>query len=244
MQTFRFLIILLVISVGAKAQIFDAHDTSAVERRILAILKKRGKTIRSQHDRLLYDVMKKKADSVLSKFRFLNEIVANSYYGGGKSNESLKNDLLQPSINENASIKSILGEPKFISDEEFLDKLKVVDSSLSLFYRNEVKNKYKNHVISGDDDDDMLVEVEVKVLESFSGKKELAGFKVMCTSPFAKNYSEDFGTTVWAKRKISPGYRIFEIAKGNTFQRKMVRIVYGDPNTYQILFSNAKSESK
>ena len=243
MQSLKCLFILLVLGVSARAQVITPLDTAS-ERQILRILKNKEKSIRNELDRSQYKALKKKVDSVLLKFDFLNQVVANSYYGGGKSNESVKNDLLQPAIKTNALIKIILGESHVVNDDAFLDKLKQIDSSLSLFYGNEVKNKYKSQVISGDDDENMLVEVEVKVLESFSGKKELAGFKVICTSPFAKNYSEDFGTTVWAKRKISPGYRIFEIRRGAAFQTKMVRIAYGDPNTYQVLFSNAKSENK
>lgn len=243
MNVLKISIILLIVGFNAKAQVSNGLDTS-IEGRITRILKKKEPHGGYHTDQTDYIDLKLKADRVLSKFDFLNAIIADSYYGGGKSNQPLKNDLLEPSSKATEYMKTVFVDEQTIPNSQFDNDLDETDSILNSFYQSLVKNRYKNFVIKGDDDDNMLVEVEVKVFESYSGKKELSGFEVSCESPFVKNYSEDFGVTNSAKRRISPGYRRFWVRKGTASQSRLVRIVFGDPNTYQVTFSNAKSEQK
>ena len=239
MKVPKMLIALLIVCVNARAQAPIGLDT-AIKGRITRILELKDGQGGYHPNPITYGQVRYKAKLLLSKFDFLNAIIADSYYGGEKPNKPLKNDLLKPSAKANVYMNIVIKyEPKIV-DNQLNNDLDKIDSTLNSFYITQVKNRYKNATIRGDDDENMLVEVKVKVLESYSRRKEVAGFDVFCESPFVKNYKENFGTTTNAKRKISAGYRLFTIKKGPVTETKLVRIVFGDPNTYQVIFSNDK----
>jgi hypothetical protein len=111
---------------------------------------------------------------------------------------------------------------------------------LDQLYLTDFINRNKEGTVKGDDDQTIKVEVTVKVLESFAGKKEMPGYNVYSENPFVKNSREDFSPTTKAFKKISPGWREFYIQKGNASQKKYWHVVWGDENTYTIFFAEIK----
>jgi len=75
------------------------------------------------------------------------------------------------------------------------------------------------------------------VYESFAGKKEMPGYKVYSINPYVINSREDFNPTTGAIKKISPGWREFNIQKGKNQQKKYWHVVAQDENTHTVLFS-------
>jgi hypothetical protein len=240
MKRLAIFMVLYAVSARAIGQIRFDKDT-LVERQIKIILTKyKEKYIHSKNQKAYKD-LRAKSSVILAKIDFIDAVVDDSYYGGEKSGSERKNELIQPVLSNNLFINTIVDADPITDIGKTSEKFGEIDSLLNDFYLHYIKNKFKNITITGDDDENKLIEVQVKVLETFAGKKELPGFEVFCETPFIKNSREDFNPTPNARRLLEAGVRMFHIKRGRFTQKRLGRIVYGDPDTHTVLFSNEKS---
>lgn len=192
-------------------------------------------------DKKTYLYAQSKSDTILDKINFITDIVNKSYYGGEKGTE-VKNDLIYPFSVTKTSISNLIDNSDQSIELSTVNNLDGIDSLLNSLYNFNIKNRYKNITISGDDS--LWVDIEVKVYKSFAGKEELSGFKVFCENPFVKNSRMDFGHTKDAKRKMKAGKSRFHIEKGNLYQEGTFSIIFSDPETHIVTFSKEECKIK
>jgi hypothetical protein len=239
--------LLLLLATGLQAfgqQPVKLQNDTLIRKRLKNIIETYRKTLKDANRDTQYLDICHRIDAISQKIDFVDEAVEISYYGGGKSGTERKNELIAPVNSLDRRINDLLDRDKVQHISLSQNILGTIDAVLDSIYNTAIKNKDKGKDISGDDDENRLVQVEVKVYETFAGKREIPGFKVFCDNPFLPNSREDFNPTLIAKRMIKAGYWIFHINRGNLKQDQMFRIVYGDPNTHLILFSKEESTIK
>lgn len=241
MPKISLLVLFAVFWLNPFAQLPEYHKDTSVVTAISRLIQAYSTQHLPPNESRLLKMAKLKADTISQKIDFIDAVVAASYTGGGKSGTELRNDLVLPVLSANSSLAAKIHLDVGKSIGQTMQALKGLDSLLNIFYTNYIKNKEKGQDITGDDDDTKMVEVEVHVLETFAGKKELAGFEVYCVCPFSARKREDFNPTLSAKRLIPPGAKVFYIHKGHYSQHKLFRIVYRDPHTHIVKFSNTQS---
>jgi len=236
-------ILLLLSCSSAMAQIEIYRDDSSFQKKLQYIISQNWRTSDGTIDpnrRLEIAALKATGQLLARKYTFLLGIVDASYFGGGKSGKALQNLTLKPFLFKKQQVSVLLDSA--ITNRLDLSTIYLykIDAQLNELYLTNFINRNKEETVSGDDDQNIKVEVTVKVLESFAGKKEVPGYYVYSDNPFVKNSREDFSPTTNAIKKISPGWREFYIRKGKASQKQYWHVVWGDEHTYTIYFAEIK----